>query len=105
MLIAGPVQLRPLACDLEASLTGKPPVTRGVAARASALDGLGGKSLYPPVDGHVIDRDAALGQQLLDVAAGQAVAEVPADGYRGFAPAQRAVPVVADLSEWAPVGA
>jgi hypothetical protein len=38
--------------------------------------------MLPPggaVDGDVVDRDAAFGQQLLDIAVGQAVAEVPAD--------------------------
>jgi hypothetical protein len=33
----------------------------------------------PPVDAHVIDLDAALGQQLLEVSVGQAEPQVPAD--------------------------
>ena len=46
----------------------------------------GGESLHPPVHGHVVDLDAALGQQLLDIAVGQAVAEVPADRDRDHLP-------------------
>jgi hypothetical protein len=36
---------------------------------------------HPAVDGHVVDLDAALGQQLLDVAVGEAEAQIPADRY------------------------
>jgi hypothetical protein len=35
--------------------------------------------LHPPVDGDVVDLDAAFGEQLLDVAVGEAEAQVPAD--------------------------
>jgi hypothetical protein len=35
--------------------------------------------LHPPVDGAVVDLDAALGQQFREVAVGQAEAQVPAD--------------------------
>ena len=38
----------------------------------------GVKRLHPPVDRHVVDLDAALGEQLLDVAVGQRVAQIPA---------------------------
>ena len=34
---------------------------------------------HPPVDGDVVDLDATLDEQLLDVAVGQAEAQVPAD--------------------------
>src|SRR2546430_2682692 len=36
----------------------------------------------PPVDGHVVDLDAALGEQLGHVAIRQRVPQVPADGHR-----------------------
>jgi hypothetical protein len=39
-------------------------------------------SRNPPVDGDVVDLDAPLGQQLLHVPIGQAVAQVPADRDR-----------------------
>jgi len=53
-----------------------------VAARPRRLDELGGEALDPPVDGHVIDGDTALGHQLLDIAVGQAIAQVPTDRDR-----------------------
>jgi hypothetical protein len=37
------------------------------------------KPLHPPVDGDVVDLDTPLGEQLFDVAIGQAEAQVPAD--------------------------
>jgi hypothetical protein len=39
----------------------------------------GGEPRDPPVDGDVIDRDAAFSEQFPHAAAGQAVAQVPAD--------------------------
>ena len=36
--------------------------------------------LYPPVDRDVVDLDAAFGEELFDVAVGQAEAQIPADG-------------------------
>ena len=38
----------------------------------------GCEPLHPPVEGDVVDVDPALGQELLEIAVGQAVAEVPA---------------------------
>ena len=37
------------------------------------------EALDPPVDGDVVDLDAAFGEEFLDVAVGQTEAEVPAD--------------------------
>jgi len=42
-----------------------------VPARPGSLDELGGEALHPPVDAHVINRDTALGEQLLDIAVGK----------------------------------
>jgi hypothetical protein len=50
------------------------------------LDELGGEPLDPPVDGDVVHGDAALGQQLLDIPVGQALAQVPADRDRDHLP-------------------
>jgi hypothetical protein len=36
------------------------------------------ESLYPSVDGDVVNLDTAFGQQLLDVSIGQPVAQIPA---------------------------
>jgi hypothetical protein len=51
-----------------------------VPARASGLGQQRREPLEPPVDGDVVDLDAALGKQLLDITIGQAKAQVPADG-------------------------
>lgn len=46
------------------------------------FDELGSESLDPPVDGDVINDDAALAEPLLDVAVGQAIPQVPAHRQR-----------------------
>jgi hypothetical protein len=55
-------------------------------AQPRRLNELRDKPLDPAVDGDVIDSDAALGQQFLDVPVGQSVAQVPADRDRDHLP-------------------
>jgi hypothetical protein len=86
MLVDRPVEIGPLAGDLQVGLVGEPPVTGSVAAWPGSFDELRGESLHPPLDGDVINGDPALGQQLLDVALGQAVAQIPADRARDHLP-------------------
>jgi hypothetical protein len=50
--------------------------------RAGGVDERRREGLHPAVDRHVIDCDAALGEQLLDVAIGQGEAQVPAHRHR-----------------------
>jgi hypothetical protein len=50
-----------------------------VAARPSSLGEQAGEAKHPPVDGDMVDLDAALREQFLDVAVGQPKAQVPAD--------------------------
>jgi acyl-CoA synthetase (AMP-forming)/AMP-acid ligase II len=50
-----------------------------VAAGPGGLGEQRSEPLHPAVDGDVVDLDAALGEQLLDVAVGQAEPQVPAD--------------------------
>jgi hypothetical protein len=45
----------------------------------AASAGSGVNRLHPPEDGDVVDLDSAFDQQLLHVAVGQAVTQVPAD--------------------------
>jgi hypothetical protein len=78
-LIDRPVEIGPLAGDLQVGLIDEPPVTWSVPAGPGSLDELRGETLHPPVDGDVIDGDAALGQQFLDVPVGQSVPQVPVD--------------------------
>ena len=82
MLVDGPVEIGPRTGDLQVRLVGEPPVTRGMTARAGGLDELRGETLYPPVDGDVVNGNAALGEQLFDVTVGQAVPQVPPDRER-----------------------
>jgi hypothetical protein len=68
------------------SLIDKPPITRRVSGRAGGVDELRGERLDPAVDRDVIDHDPTLGQQLLDIAGGQSVAQIPAHRDRDHLP-------------------
>jgi hypothetical protein len=50
-----------------------------VAAESGGVGQQRREALHPPVDGDVVDLDAAFDQQFLDIPVGQAVAQVPAD--------------------------
>jgi hypothetical protein len=67
VLIDCPVEVSPLTGDLYVGLVDEPPVPRRAAAGPRSLDELRGEPLHPPVDGDVVNGDAALGQQFLDV--------------------------------------
>jgi hypothetical protein len=49
-----------------------------VSAEPGGIGEQGREALHPAVDGDVIDLDAALGEQFLNVPVGQAEAQVPA---------------------------
>lgn len=85
LLVDGPVQIRPPAGDLDMGLIGEPQVARSIPTQPRRLDELRCEPLDPPVDGDVVDGNAALGQQFFDVAVGP-VAQVPADGRRDHLP-------------------
>src|ERR1700712_1819346 len=88
-------QLQPSCCDSQAAesshprsvtsrlaahrLVHEPPVTGGVPAGPGRVDQQRSEPLPPAVNGHVVDRDAAFGQQLLDVSIRQAVPQIPPD--------------------------
>src|SRR5829696_4911290 len=77
-LIDRSVHIPPPAGDLHIGLVGPPAVANGVPAWAGGLGQQGREPLHPPVDGDVVDLDTPLGEQFLDVAVGQAEAQVPA---------------------------
>ena len=98
---SGCPQLQPACCDspavkvshphsnpqrLVAHLVDEPPITCRMAAGTCGVDELGRERLHPPVDRHAIHRDAALGQQFLDIAIGQPVAQIPAHRDRDHLP-------------------
>src|SRR5262249_2744515 len=63
---------------LTLGLVDKPAVLDGVPDRSGSVAELRREPLHPPLDRHVVDFDAACGEQLLDVAVGQPAARVPA---------------------------
>jgi hypothetical protein len=79
MLVDRAIQVRPVAGDLDVGLVDQPPVAGGVAARSRRVDELRREGLNPPVDRYLVDLNTALGEQLLDVAVGQVVMQIPAD--------------------------
>jgi hypothetical protein len=82
VLIYRPVQVAPAASDLDVGLIEEPPITGRMAGGSSGVGELRRERLHPPVDRHVIHLDAALGKQLLHVAVGQAITQVPAHRNR-----------------------
>jgi hypothetical protein len=86
VLVDRPVQIGPSAGYPHVRLIDEPAVTRSVAAQAGSLDELGTEPLHPAIDVDVVHNDAALGQQLIDIAVGQAVAQVPAHRDRDHLP-------------------
>jgi hypothetical protein len=79
VLVNRPVEIRPVAGDLDVGLVDEPPVRGSVPSGAGCLNELDSEPLHPPVHAHMIDRDTTFGEQLLDIAVGQPVAQVPAD--------------------------
>ncbi|ETA03772.1 hypothetical protein CcI156_07645 [Frankia sp. CcI156] len=79
VLVNRPVQIGPPAGDLDVGLVDEPSVPGSVPTRPGRFGQQGRKALHPPVDSHVINQEAALGEQLLDIPVGQGVPQVPAD--------------------------
>jgi hypothetical protein len=75
-LVSRAVHRAPLTRDLHIGLVHLPEVTDGVSARSGGVDQQRREPLHPPVDRDVVDLDAALGEEFLDVAVGQAEAQV-----------------------------
>jgi hypothetical protein len=82
-LLAGALNRRTRA-DSGRAATPKPGVSAvpGVPGRPGCLGEQWGEALHPPVEGHVVDVDAAFGEEFLQVAVGEAVAQVPATASR-----------------------
>jgi hypothetical protein len=78
VLIDRAIEVVPAAGELDVGLIDKPSVAHRVPRRAGGVDELGREGLHPPVERSGVDLDAALGEQFLDVAVGQPVAQVPA---------------------------
>ena len=70
ILVDRAVQVPPAAGDLDAGLINEPAITSSMPERASGVGKQRRESLYPSVDGDMVDLDAALGQQFFDIAVG-----------------------------------
>jgi hypothetical protein len=72
--LARAVDVAPSAGDLHVRLIHLPAISDPMAAGPGGLSEQRREPLHPPVDGDVVDSDAALGEQLLHVAVGEAEA-------------------------------
>jgi hypothetical protein len=82
VLVDRAVEIGPAAGDLDVGLVDEPPVTRGVTSWPGGVDELGSEGLHPADDRDVVDLDAALSEQLLNVAVRQPVTQIPAHSDR-----------------------
>ena len=70
---------RHVPSDLQVGLIDMPAISHDVRSSPSGLRELRREPLDPPVDAHVIDLDAAFGQELLHVSVGKTEPQVPPD--------------------------
>jgi hypothetical protein len=78
-LVDRPVHVAPLAGDLHIGLVDLPAISNTMSARPSSLGQQRCEPLHPAIHGDVVDLDAPFAEQLLDVAVGEAEAQVPVD--------------------------
>ena len=77
VLVDRQVEVAPAARNFDIGLVHEPPVAGCASGWTGGVDELRREGLHPSVHRDVVDGDAALGQQLFDIAVGQAVAQVP----------------------------
>ena len=68
-LVDRSIQVHPSTGDFEVGFVDEPAVAWSVPAGSSRVDEQRCESLHPPIHGDMVDGDAALSQQLLDVVA------------------------------------
>jgi hypothetical protein len=78
-LVDRAVDIAPPPSDLHVGLVDLPAIADAMPARPSGVGQQRREALDPAVDSDMVDLDAALGEQLLDIAVGQPEAQVPAD--------------------------
>jgi hypothetical protein len=78
VLVDGSVDVAPHAVDLHVCLVDEPAVTGCVPGEPGGVGQQQGEPLHPAVDRHMVDLDAAFGEEFLDIPVGQPVAQVPA---------------------------
>src|SRR3954454_4781221 len=82
VLIDGPVQVAPLPPDLDVRFIDPDRATMGFAEGPQPALDQGRVGQHPAVQGGVVDLQAALQEQLFDVAIAERVAQVPRDGLQ-----------------------
>jgi hypothetical protein len=82
VLVEGPVQVPPLAADLDVSFVDAHRAAMGFAEAAQPALDQRRVGQDPAVQGGVVDRQAALPEQLLDVTIAQRLAQIPGDGLQ-----------------------
>jgi hypothetical protein len=79
VLVDRAVNVPPVARDFDVGLIDEPAPPYDMAARSCRVDQQRRETLHPPKQGDVIDVDAALSEELLEIAVRQSEAEIPAD--------------------------
>jgi hypothetical protein len=77
-LVNGPVDVSPGPGNLDVGLVDEPATTHAVAAWSGRVDEQWRESLDPSKQGHMVDLDASLSEELLEIPVGKSVAKVPA---------------------------
>ena len=80
ILVNGSVDVSPRAGDLHVDLVDKPVTADPVATWLGRIYQQRREPLDPPKQGHVVDLDTPLGEELLEITVGQSVTQVPAHG-------------------------
>ena len=80
MLVDGPVQIPPLAADLDVCFVDANRAAVWLAEGPQPRLDQGRVGQHPAVQGGVVDLQAALQEQLLDVTVAQGVAQIPGGG-------------------------
>src|SRR5438132_1418502 len=80
MLIDRPIHVSPFPGDLHVGLVHEPPVADRTSAWPGRIRDQWREALHPSIDRDVIDLDPTLVEELLDVAIGEPVPQIPAHG-------------------------
>jgi hypothetical protein len=75
VLVDRTIQIHPVPGDLHICLVHEPAISRDMPTGTCRIDQQRGEPLHPPIDRHVIHRDAPFRQQLLHVAIGLRTAD------------------------------
>jgi hypothetical protein len=75
------VDVTPYPGDLDVGLVDEPAITDPVSAEPGRVSEQRGEPLNPPIHRDMVDLDTPFGEQFLNVAIGQPVAQVPPDRH------------------------